>query len=739
MTSSWFDFNEVDTLEPPKISHDIQAIKETLHVRLLDVLARLFPQGHHKRDQFFIGDIDGTPGKSLVVELTGEKCGLWYDFATGERGDVFDLWAAYERLDVRTQFSSVLTSIERWLGQDVSQPLRSSDTKTTKNNKVMVDDLGPPTAKWDYFDAHKQLIACVYRYDTPTGKEFRPWDVKARKHRAPHPRPLYNLPAIVHEQQIIFVEGEKCADALIDKGIVASTAMNGAHSPVEKTDWSALIDKDVLIWPDNDDAGRDYALRVAQTLMNVGARSIQTLDIPNTQSPKWDAADAIEDGIDIPRFIACTPKIAQRVKAPFQAFSLGDLLKDTSPFPEDLIAPRVLTPGGMVVFGGAPKVGKSDFVLSWLTHMAAGEPFLNLKPTRRLRVFYLQAEVQYHYLRERLKNMQLPELMLWKASDNLLITPQLRFVLNDVGIETVEKVMRESSKKEPIDIIVIDPLRNVFDGGGEGLSENDNQAMLFFLQQRVEKLRDAINPDAGIILVHHTKKLAKRHVIEDPFLSFSGASSLRGYYTTGMLLYRPDENESHRVVTFELRNGAPIPDKTVSKKNGKWIELDPESHRLTHRDHGEKLDAERRRKQDVILQLIFDQASKGHVYTLAQFAEAFEGRAGLGATRTILDRLSVLSTKGCIKFFKDYDHYGLPRLPRTKFGYMCVEQMRIGQTDSGLDSSPEEAVGELSNTALFVRPSIYKCPKTGAAMPVENPEVWVYQDALMTANAQTNL
>jgi predicted ATP-dependent serine protease len=35
----------------------------------------------------------------------------------------------------------------------------------------------------------------------------------------------------------------------------------------------------------------------------------------------------------------------------------------------------------MIVFGGAPKVGKSDFLLSWLTHMAAGEPFLELTPS----------------------------------------------------------------------------------------------------------------------------------------------------------------------------------------------------------------------------------------------------------------------------------------------------------------------------------------------------------------------
>ena len=61
-------------------------------------------------------------------------------------------------------------------------------------------------------------------------------------------------------------------------------------------------------------------------------------------------------------------------------FTLGALLDDDSPLPPDLVAPRVLTPAGMLVFGGAPKVGKSDFLLSWLTHMAAGATFLGLEP-----------------------------------------------------------------------------------------------------------------------------------------------------------------------------------------------------------------------------------------------------------------------------------------------------------------------------------------------------------------------
>jgi hypothetical protein len=32
--------------------------------------------------------------------------------------------------------------------------------------------------------------------------------------------------------------------------------------------------------------------------------------------------------------------------------------------PDDLIGPRLLTPSGMLVLGGAPKVGKSDFLIN---------------------------------------------------------------------------------------------------------------------------------------------------------------------------------------------------------------------------------------------------------------------------------------------------------------------------------------------------------------------------------------
>ena len=44
------------------------------------------------------------------------------------------------------------------------------------------------------------------------------WDEKMQRYKAPDVRPLYNLQGIAKSDRVILVEGEKCAQALIDKG-----------------------------------------------------------------------------------------------------------------------------------------------------------------------------------------------------------------------------------------------------------------------------------------------------------------------------------------------------------------------------------------------------------------------------------------------------------------------------------------------------------------------------------------
>ncbi|MEG9862786.1 MAG: AAA family ATPase [Parvularculales bacterium] len=717
---TWLDFNDAPDQTPENEIIDTEEARTALLERLPEVLKHLFPAGKRLGNTFVVGDLQGHPGKSLTVNLEGSRHGLWYDFATSEGGDVFSLWAGARGMDTASCFPEVLCDIGAWLNL---QPAKARTISAPKKNVCQLDTLGPPSCKWNYTDSDGGLIACVYRYDTPSGKQYRPWDVKKRRNAAPSPRPLYNQTGLIASASVVLVEGEKAADALIHKGIVATTAMNGASAPVDKTDWRPLVGKNVTIWPDNDEAGKAYAQKAAKAIAEAGARTVVVMSLPDGLPIKWDAADAVAEGRDIKRFILDSPMTAIKDRAGPPVQGLCTLFKDGSSMPLDLIEPRILTPGGLLVFGGAAKVGKTDFLLNWLIQLAAGEPFLGMRPPRPLRIYYLQAEIDYHYLRERVQGIPLSEEIKDKAGPNMSITSRFKMTLNDNGMECVRMGLEEFNAAGQMDLLVIDPIRNIFDGGPSGHSENDNNSMMYFLQERVEKLRDSINPEAGIILVHHTRKLAKQQVKEDPFLAFSGAGSLRGYYSSGLLLYRPDEESNDRKLVFELRNGSAPATKTLCKSEGQWKEITPVSERLIQQDYGEKLDAERGRKRDMIIQLLSDEAIAGRVYTNNQFADAFEGEAGLGGHKTIRERLSVLSTKGHIKFFKNSKDYGLPPAARSKFGYICVEGMIFPPPAS--DNLKED---DARQGWLHIKPTHYRCPQTGAVLPVENPDVWVTRD-----------
>lgn len=656
-------------LKPP----DSQAVKDRLLQNLPHALGALLPAGVVRGQKFMVGNIKGDAGDSLIVELSGTKAGLWHDFATGAGGDVLDLWAAIKGFDRQSQFPALLQDIQTQLGAGFQEKIPARPSPAPK--------LGKPTAKWDYTDAQGTLIASVYRYDPRPGqKEFRPWDALRGVMRAPEIRPLYNQAGLKTADAVVLVEGEKCAAALIDLGICATTAMNGAKAPIDKTNWSPLKGKRVTIWPDHDEAGQIYARNAASAAARAGALSVEILKIPPDKPAKWDAADAVAEGLDIQAILKNWERMVAKEIPPqrktLPLYSIAELQRDNSPIPDDLIAPRVLTPGGLLVLGGAPKVGKSDFLISLLAHMAGGAPFLGMSCARPLRVFYLQAEVQYHYLRERVQRLAMSDAATLFLDQNFIVTPQISITLNDAGIALVSEAVKDRFKDTPPDIIAIDPLRNVFDGGGMG-GENDNDAMMFFLAQRLEELRRRINPDAGIILAHHTRKAFKKTAEEDPFQALSGAGALRSYYSSGIILHRVDEKRPERLLIFELRNGPEIPAKTILRRAQGWVEADIDLATLMRQQEELQAQAENIRKTDTIIRLIFDEAKHSRIYTANQFAESFENKEGLGSARTIRDRISALASKGHVKFFKNADAYGLPLLPRSRQGYLCVDGMTL--------------------------------------------------------------
>ncbi|WP_264723609.1 helicase RepA family protein [Wolbachia endosymbiont (group A) of Cheilosia soror] len=233
-----------------------------------------------------------------------------------------------------------------------------------------------------------------------------------------------------------------------------------------------------------------------------------------------------------------------------KAFSVRHYLNDKSPMPKDIIGPRILTPGGLLVIGGTPKIGKSNFLLSMLVHLAAGVSFLGMKPAKPLKIFYLQNEMEY---RERLQKLRVSKKILDEGTENLVITKKVQLTLN---VEKIKEIMSENLEVKTVDLIVID---SVF----------DYRSMISFLQNSIDELRSITNPAAGVIVTHYTKKVSTITLKKNPFQALSGANVLRSLYTSGVMIFRPERNTLQ--LMYELKNGKPIPTKFINMVNGRWI------------------------------------------------------------------------------------------------------------------------------------------------------------------------
>ena len=233
--------------------------------------------------------------------------------------------------------------------------------------------------------------------------------------------------------------------------------------------------------------------------------------------------------------------------------SLVDLLEDDTPDEPDYIAPDFLGPGNFCLIAGPPKAQKSFLLTDMLVAAATGGPFLGtaFHATRPLKVFYLQAEMNRKLLKRRAKmlvHLNPAERQLLRQ--NLAVTERFAMILNPDGVKVAIESIRQAFPDGP-DIIAIDPLANLFDGE----SEDKAPEVMQFLTGRIEAIRRAVNPMAAVILVHHSGKKSTEDMARDPFVAIRGSGALRGYYDTGIVIFRKSEDGSERRVHFELRNG----------------------------------------------------------------------------------------------------------------------------------------------------------------------------------------
>lgn len=194
--------------------------------------------------------------------------------------------------------------------------------------------LGEPDQRHVYTDENGEPRCTVFRYDNSdktAKKEFRPFCHYCQRWHAPDTRPLYYAKALKDiNGPVVMVEGETCADALNAFGILATTVF-GSTGGIGKADFSPFRDRDVIIWPDNDEPGEKFANDIALSLREVGAATVGVVPFDALRdNPKgWDVADAVADGWSVDQLLKLINS-AEPLKA-HEALRLRGALKNDDP------------------------------------------------------------------------------------------------------------------------------------------------------------------------------------------------------------------------------------------------------------------------------------------------------------------------------------------------------------------------------------------------------------------------
>jgi putative DNA primase/helicase len=218
----------------------------------------------------------GTRG-SLAIEIAGEKRAEWYDHENKVGGGVLDLVKRETNLSTR----AALEWLESELGIHCERSHRRRRIVET----------------YDYKDEAGRLLFQVVRYEPKDFRQRRSngsggWTWQVRGVRQV-PYRLFELRAGAGHDNVLIPEGEKDVDRLAAIGLVASCNAGGANK------WPRELDRhfqclNVYILPDNDDAGRSHAGKVAAALHGV-AKSIHIVELPGL-GPGNDVSDWLDRG-----------------------------------------------------------------------------------------------------------------------------------------------------------------------------------------------------------------------------------------------------------------------------------------------------------------------------------------------------------------------------------------------------------------------------------------------------------
>lgn len=203
----------------------------------------------------------------------------------------------------------ILEGLGLYKGRDPQRRERTSSQQLQSQRQPSPNDrkpdsrgtLGPIVATYDYTDTDGTLLYQVVRYAPKDFRQRRPngkggWISNLDGVG----RVLYRLPELLAadpDKTVFICEGEKDADKLAARGLVATTNSGGAGKWNQIKDLTALEGRQVVILPDNDpgEQGLRHAEQVATSLQRIAA-SVKRLKLPGLPDDGGDVSDWIDLG-----------------------------------------------------------------------------------------------------------------------------------------------------------------------------------------------------------------------------------------------------------------------------------------------------------------------------------------------------------------------------------------------------------------------------------------------------------
>lgn len=446
----------------------------------------------------------------------------------------------------------------------------------------------------------KPSVVCHYVYEDQNGEPYlrvtrksdksfaqSHWDIDGwQSGKPPGPVVPYRLPEILAnaDQTIHLVEGEKSADYLRSRGLLATTAPGGGSAFPTTDEFAVWFDgQRVRAYPDNDATGRKWAERVAARLPHA-----DIVWLPG-QPEKSGADDWLQrDGRTIDDLIGAVSVSADYVHesetqddtATSRRFRLSKLQR----LDPEKIRPRewilnhhlirkfvslTVSPGGL---------GKSSMTLVEGLSMAANRPLfdgMRIHEKRKMRVVMWNGEdPQDENMRRLYAAMKHYGVKYEEIEDTMIVESgrekQIKFAAMLRGEVEVQEEFFVELEDELIDnqtdVFTVDPFIQT-----HGVSENDNGAIDLIIK-RLGRLADRVG--CAVEIVHHVRKPSSGNKAEPSIDDARGASALKDGIRSGRFLAKmPTElitpsglTKDEADVTFAVTGGkgnmAPVTGKS---------------------------------------------------------------------------------------------------------------------------------------------------------------------------------